>query len=430
MIYSDIEKAPRKEIEKIQLERLKKAVKYAYENVPFYKKKYDEANVSPDDIKSLEDISKLPFTTKQDLRDNYPYGLMAVDMQDIVRVHASSGTSGKPTVVFYTKADLEMWSECVARIIAAAGGTDKDIVQIAFGYGLFTGALGLHQGWEKIGAAVVPASSGNTERQVMLMKDLKVTALVSTPSYALYISEVMEKMGVKKEDLSLRLGLFGSEASSEAMHKELEKKFGIVSTDNYGLSEIIGPGVSGECVKKCGMHINEDYFYPEIVDTESLEPKKSGFGELVLTALCKEGLPIIRYRTKDITSINYEKCECGRTFARMEKIKGRSDDMLIIRGVNVFPSQIEGVLMGFNEIGGNYEIIVRREGYLDSLEVLVEVNDAQLLINFASLESLQSRIRHSLKTVLQIDAKVKLVEPLSLKRYEGKAKRVTDLRKI
>ena len=431
MIFSEIESAERSKIEEVQLKRLKHIVKYAYDNVPFYKKKYDEAGVRPEDIKDLSDITKLPFTTKQDLRDNYPYGLMAVDMEKIVRVHASSGTSGKPTVVFYTSNDLEMWSECVARLIAAAGGTSKDIVQISFGYGLFTGALGLHQGWEKIGATVIPASSGNTERQVMLMKDLKVTALVSTPSYALYISEVMEKMGIKKEELSLKLGLFGSEASSVEMHEELQRKLGLFSTDNYGLSEIIGPGVSGECREKCGMHVNEDYFYPEIIDGKSLKNQNPDiYGELVLTTLAKEGLPMIRYRTKDITRLNYDKCACGRTTVRMEKIKGRSDDMLIIRGVNVFPSQIEGVLMGFSEIGGNYEIIVRREGYLDTLEVLVEVNDASLLVNFASLENLQNKIKHSLKTVLQLEAKVKLVEPLSLKRYEGKAKRVVDLRKI
>ena len=301
---SKIEQMGRDEMRALQLERLKKIVKYAYERVPFYKKKFDEIGLKPEDIQTLEDISKIPYTTKTDLRDNYPYGLLAVPMDDIVRVHASSGTSGKPTVVAYTKNDLDMWSDCVARLIVAAGGKKSDVVQISFGYGLFTGALGLHQGWEKVGASVIPASSGNTERQVMLMKDLRATALVATPSYGLYISEVMEKMGIKKEDLKLRIGLFGSEASSPEMHKELQDKLGVFPTDNYGLSEIIGPGVSGECEYKCGMHINEDHFYPEIIDRETLMPVADGeWGELVITTLTKEGLPMLRYRTKDITRL-------------------------------------------------------------------------------------------------------------------------------
>lgn len=369
-----IEQMARDQMREIQLERLKKIVKYAYERVPFYKKKFDEIGLLPEDIKTLEDIKKIPYTTKADLRDNYPYGLLAVPMDDIVRVHASSGTSGKPTVVAYTKNDLDMWSDCMARLIVAAGGRKSDIVQISFGYGLFTGALGLHQGWEKIGATVIPASSGNTERQVMLMKDLGATALVATPSYGLYISEVVEKMGIKKEDLKLRIGLFGSEASSPEMHKELQDKLGLFPTDNYGLSEIIGPGVAGECEFKCGMHINEDHFYPEIIDKETLQPIEDGeWGELVITTLTKEGLPMLRYRTKDITRLIKDKCQCGRTTVRMDKIQGRSDDMLIIRGVNVFPSQIEGVLMSMPEIGGNYEIIVERIGHMDKLTINVEV---------------------------------------------------------
>ncbi len=426
-----IEQMERAEMRKLQLERLKKIVKYAYEKVPFYKNKFDEIGLKPEDIQTLEDIKKIPYTTKTDLRDNYPYGLLAVPMDDIVRVHASSGTSGKPTVVAYTKNDLDMWSDCVARLIVAAGGRKSDIVQISFGYGLFTGALGLHQGWEKIGATVIPASSGNTERQVMLMKDLKATALVATPSYGLYISEVMEKMGLKKEDMNLRIGLFGSEASSPEMHKELQDKLGVFPTDNYGLSEIIGPGVAGECEYKCGMHINEDHFYPEIIDRESLEPVGDGeWGELVITTLTKEGLPMLRYRTKDITRLITEKCECGRTTTRMDRIQGRSDDMLIIRGVNVFPSQIEGVLMSIPEIGGNYEIVVERIGHLDKLTINVEVKDDCLLDNYSKLEDLVKKVRQKLKVVLQIDAVVKLVEPQSLKRFEGKAKRVTDLRKL
>ena len=379
----------------------------------------------------MEDIKKIPYTTKADLRDNYPYGLLAVPMDDIVRVHASSGTSGKPTVVAYTKNDLDMWSDCMARLIVAAGGRKSDIVQISFGYGLFTGALGLHQGWEKIGATVIPASSGNTERQVMLMKDLGATALVATPSYGLYISEVVEKMGIKKEDLKLRIGLFGSEASSPEMHKELQDKLGLFPTDNYGLSEIIGPGVAGECEFKCGMHINEDHFYPEIIDKETLQPIEDGeWGELVITTLTKEGLPMLRYRTKDITRLIKDKCQCGRTTVRMDKIQGRSDDMLIIRGVNVFPSQIEGVLMSMPEIGGNYEIIVERIGHMDKLTINVEVKDIGLLDNYSKLEDLVKKVKQKLKVVLQIDAVVRLVEPQSLKRFEGKAKRVTDLRKI
>ncbi len=426
-----IEQMARDQMREIQLERLKKIVKYAYERVPFYKKKFDEIGLLPEDIKTLEDIKKIPYTTKADLRDNYPYGLLAVPMDDIVRVHASSGTSGKPTVVAYTKNDLDMWSDCMARLIVAAGGRKSDIVQISFGYGLFTGALGLHQGWEKIGATVIPASSGNTERQVMLMKDLGATALVATPSYGLYISEVVEKMGIKKDDLKLRIGLFGSEASSPEMHKELQDKLGLFPTDNYGLSEIIGPGVAGECEFKCGMHINEDHFYPEIIDKETLQPIEDGeWGELVITTLTKEGLPMLRYRTKDITRLIKDKCQCGRTTVRMDKIQGRSDDMLIIRGVNVFPSQIEGVLMSMPEIGGNYEIIVERIGHMDKLTINVEVKDIGLLDNYSKLEDLVKKVKQKLKVVLQIDAVVRLVEPQSLKRFEGKAKRVTDLRKI
>ena len=422
---SKIEQMGRDEMRALQLDRLKKIVKYAYERVPFYKKKFDEIGLKPEDIKTLEDISKIPYTTKTDLRDNYPYGLLAVPMDEIVRVHASSGTSGKPTVVAYTKNDLDMWSDCVARLIVAAGGKKSDVVQISFGYGLFTGALGLHQGWEKVGASVIPASSGNTERQVMLMKDLGATALVATPSYGLYISEVMEKMGIKKEDLKLRIGLFGSEASSPEMHKELQDKLGVFPTDNYGLSEIIGPGVSGECEYKCGMHINEDHFYPEIIDRETLMPVADGeWGELVITTLTKEGLPMLRYRTKDITRLITDKCKCGRTTTRMDKIQGRSDDMLIIRGVNVFPSQIEGVLMSIPEIGGNYEIVVERIGHLDKLTINVEVKEVALLDNYSKLEDLVKKVRQKLKVVLQIDAVVKLVEPQSLKRFEDKAKRV------
>lgn len=432
MYDSKIEQMSRDEMTALQTERLVKAVAYAYERVPLYKERFDEIGLKPNDIKGLDDITKIPFTVKTDLRDNYPYGLLAVPMTDIVRVHASSGTSGKPTVVAYTKGDLDMWSDCMARLIVAAGGNKDDIVQISFGYGLFTGALGLHQGFEKIGATVVPASSGNTERQVMLLKDLGVTALVATPSYGLYIAEVMDKLGITKDEMKLRIGLFGSEASSPEMHAELQERLGLIPTDNYGLSEIIGPGVSGECLSKCGMHINEDHFYPEIVDPNTLKPVADGeWGELVLTTLTKQGMPMMRYRTKDITRLLRERCECGRTLVRMDKIQGRSDDMLKIRGVNVFPSQIEGVLLNIPELGGgNYEITVTRDGHMDKLEIRVELRDTSLIDDFSALESLVGKIKHNLKTVLQIDAVVKLCEPLSLKRYEGKAKRVIDLRKM
>jgi phenylacetate-CoA ligase len=421
----------REEMRALQLQRFKHIVRYAYDNVPFYKKLYDDAGFDPDSLKSLDDVKRIPFTVKSDLRDNYPYGLCAVPLSDLVRVHASSGTSGNPTVVTYTKKDLDMWSDCCARFLAAAGATSKDIVQISFGYGLFTGALGLHQGCEKLGMLVIPASSGNTERQLKLLKDLQVTALVATPSYALYLGEMMTKLGYKREEFKLRLGFFGSEASSEAMFTELKEKLNVFPTDNYGLSEIIGPGVSGECTEKCGMHISEDHFYPELINPDTLEYVPEGeLGELVLTTLTKEGMPIIRYRTKDLTSLNYSPCACGRTTVRMSKLRGRTDDMLIIRGVNVFPSQIEGVLMEIPEVGGQYEIYVTRENHLDKLEVRVEVGDGELLTDYKNLKKLEEKIKHKLKTVLQIEAQVKLVEPLTLKRFEGKSKRVHDLRNI
>ncbi len=420
----------RDEMRALQLGRLKEIVKYAYERVPFYKKKYDEAGVRPSDIKTLDDIRRLPFVTKVDLRENYPYGLLAVPVSELARIHASSGTSGKPTVVAYTKEDMEDWTECVARLVVAAGGRSDDIVQICFGYGLFTGALGLHQGWERIGAAVIPASTGNSERQLMLMKDLGATAIVATPSYALHLAEVMEKSGMKPEDFRLRVGMFGSEASSEEMHRELAEKLHLFPTDNYGLSELIGPGVSGECEYKCGMHINEDYFYPEIVDPETLEQTDgSDYGELVLTSLTKKSMPMIRYRTKDVTKIDYSPCKCGRTTARMAKLKGRTDDMLIIKGVNVFPSQIEGVLLSFREFGSTYEIIVTREDYQDKLEVKVELVDDSIVGDYGAIEKLSRDLRHALRTVLQIDAKVTITEHMSLARSEGKAKRVIDKRK-
>ena len=425
-----IETAARADMEKLQLSRLKDCVGRVYKNVPLYKEKFDRAGLKPADIKSLNDIRNIPFTLKDDLRDTYPFGMFAVPQKQIVRVHASSGTTGKPTVVGYTKNDLDMWSSVMARLCCAGGVTPEDTAQVAFGYGLFTGAFGLHYSLEKIGAMVIPASSGNTEKQIMLMKDFGSTVLVSTPSYALYISEVMEKMGIDpKRDLKLKYGLFGAEASTEHMRDQLEKRLNIIATENYGLSEIIGPGVSGECTHKCGMHINEDHFLVEIIDPVSGEVLKDGEqGEVVITAMSKEALPILRYRTKDISYLIPEKCTCGRTLKRMAKITGRSDDMLTIRGVNVFPSQIETVLLSSQEVEPHYEIIVRRENWLDQLEVLVELADASLLDNYSKLESLQNTIRAELKTILSLDAKVTLVQPSTLKRFQGKAQRVTDLR--
>lgn len=424
----DMETMPRKDIEKLQLERLKWLVGYCIDNIPFYNKRLAEAGVTPEKIKSLSDIQYIPYTTKADIRDTYPFGLFGQPMKKIVRIHASSGTTGKPTVVGYTKKDLDTWSDCMARLCVAAGTTDEDIVQIAFGYGLFTGALGLHYALEKIGCTVVPTSSGNTEKQIMLMQDFQTTALVSTPSYAQYIGEMARELGVI-DNINLKLGLFGSEGCTEEMRGQIEKTLGLFATDNYGMSELMGPGVAGDCIYREGMHINEDHFYPEIIDSKTGEvlPKGSQ-GELVITTLTKEGIPMLRYRTKDITQINYEPCKCGRTFARMSKIKGRSDDMLKIRGVNVFPSQIESVLMKFDEIAPHYQLVVTRANYSDALEVKVELADGSLLENYAALEKLRNKIHHDLKTVLGIETKVSLVEHKSLERFQGKAKRIIDLR--
>ena len=426
----NVECAQRKDMQSIQLERLKRVVAAAYEKVPFYRNRFDEIGLRPEHIKTLKDIEKIPFTTKDDLRDNYPYGLFAEPLKKIVRVHASSGTTGKPIVVGYTRNDIENWSECVARLIVAAGGSDDDIAQVVFGYGLFTGGFGLHYGLEKVGITVVPSSSGNSERQIMLLQDFGATILVGTPSYALYLSELAEEMGVARDKHKLRLGLFGGEGHTPEMRAEIEKRWGILATENYGLSEIVGPGVSGECSFQCGMHINEDHFYPEIIDSKTGESLNYGEkGELVLTTLTKEGIPMLRYRTKDITILEPDQCKCGRTTVRMKKVLGRTDDMLIIRGVNVFPSQIESVLVGMQEIGPHYQIIVSRRGYLDEIEVLVELIDGSLLERFSELEKLENKIRHKLRTVLQIDAKVRLVEPKTIERSTGKAKRIIDLRK-
>ncbi len=425
------ETMPRKELEKLQLERLRRIACYCYERVKMYHDKFDSVKFDPYKIKSLSDIKYMPFTTKADFRDNYPFGMFAVPKRDIVRFHASSGTTGKPTVVGYTKNDLDMWSDCMARLVTAAGATADDTVHIAFGYGLFTGALGLHYGLEKIGATVVPTSSGNTEKNVMLMKDFEATALVSTPSYALHIAEVIESMGYKiGEDIKLTLGLFGSEGCTVEMRDQIEKSLGVFATDNYGMSELIGPGVSGECRERSGLHFNEDHFLPEIIDPLTGEVLPQGErGELVITTLTKEALPVLRYRTRDITRLDYEPCKCGRTHCRMDKTTGRSDDMLKIRGVNVFPSQIESVIMTIPQVAPYYELVVDREGNADTLEVRVELAAAELLDSYKNLEQLRENVKHRLKTVLGIQTKVSLVEPKSMARSAGKAKRIIDNRK-
>lgn len=424
----DAETMSRKQIEDLQLERLKWLVDYCSKNIPFYHDRLEKAGVTADKIKCLEDIKYIPYTTKADIRDNYPFGLFGQPTKNIVRIHASSGTTGKPTVVGYTKNDIENWTTCMARLCVASGATEDDIAQVAFGYGLFTGALGLHYGLERIGATVVPTSSGNTEKQIMLMQDFQTTILVATPSYAQYIGEKAREMGVI-DKLNLRLGLFGSEGCTEELRSQIEKTLGVFATDNYGMSELMGPGVSGECQHRCGLHINEDHFLMEVIDPETLDvlPKGSK-GELVVTTLTKEGIPMLRYRTKDITQIDYYTCKCGRTFARMSKIMGRTDDMLKIRGVNVFPSQIESVLMNFNNIAPHYQLVITRAKFTDALEVKIELADGSLLENYSELENLRNAIHHDLKTVLGIETKVSLVEHKSLERFQGKAKRILDLR--
>ena len=432
MIWSKEETLSRKEIESIQLERLKETVHKVYDRVLPYRAKMDAAGVKPDDIKSLKDLSRLPFVTKQDMRDNYPFGLFACDRDDLVRIHASSGTTGKPTVVGYTKSDMQVWTECVSRIACMGGATKKDVAQICFGYGMFTGALGLHYGLENIGATVIPSSTGNSEKQIMYMRDFGTTLLVATPSYALRLAEVARSMGIDPEkDLKVKIGLFGSELLTDSMRAEAHKYWGkdMLITSNYGMSELMGPGVSGECEQLCGMHINEDFFIPEIIDPETGEVKPEGEkGELVITCIKKDGLPLIRYRTKDITRLFYEPCKCGRTFVRMENLSGRSDDMLKIRGVNVFPGQIEDVILAFKELGPHYEIIVEREGYSDKLTIRVEL--LKSTDSYAELDNLSKSIRYKLHVVLGLDANVLLESPNTLQRFEGKAKRIKDLRKL
>lgn len=425
------ETMPREDLEKVQLERLQKTIERVYYNVPFYRQKFQEAGLEPGDIKSLADLSKLPFTTKQDLRDNYPFGMFAVPMSEIVRVHASSGTTGKPTVVGYTRGDINTWSETMARTLTCGGATKDSVIQVAFGYGLFTGGLGAHYGAERIGASVIPISGGNTQRQIMLMQDFGTTVLACTPSYAIYIAETMEEMGIDRSRLKLKYGVFGAEPWSERMRAEIEKRLKIIAIDIYGLSEVIGPGVASECLEQDGLHVFEDHFIPEVIDPATGETLPYGEkGELVFTTITKEGIPVIRYRTRDVTCLKEATCNCGRTSIRMNKVMGRTDDMLIIRGVNVFPSQVESILLEIGETEPHYLLIVDRKGSLDELEVQVEVSPAMFTDKIKGLEDLEKKIGHRLESVLGISAKIKLVEPHSIPRSEGKSVRVIDHRKL
>ncbi len=433
MIFNEeFETLPREALEALQLKRLQQVAERVYHTVGFYKKAFDEAGVYPDDIKRLDDIKKLPFTTKQDLRDNYPFGLFSVPMSNIVRLHASSGTTGKATVVGYTRRDIETWSRLMARSFVAAGLTKNDIIHNAYGYGLFTGGLGAHYGAEMLGASVVPMSGGNTKRQLMILQDFGPTAICCTPSYVLYLAEQGEEMGIDMKSLKLRVGILGAEPWSERMRDEIEDRLGIKALNIYGLSEVIGPGVSMECVEgRNGLHVFEDHFIVETINPETGETVLNGEeGELVFTALTKEAFPLIRYRTGDMSRLMKEPCRCGRTLARMARISGRSDDMLIIRGVNVFPSQIENILLGIEGLEPHYELIVDRDGKLDTLEIRVEVSETSFSDEVRTLQKLERRISKDVKDYLGVSAAVKLVEPKSLQRFEGKAQRVIDKRKI
>lgn len=424
------ETMPREALEALQLKRLQAVVERVYHLVDFYRRRMDQMGVTPQHIRTLADLKELPFTTKQDLRDNYPFGMFAVPMVQVVRIHASSGTTGKPTPVAYTQRDLETWSELMARTLAAAGTHRGDIVHNAYGYGLFTGGLGFHYGAERLGAAVIPVSGGQTRRQIMLLQDFGPTILVCTPSFALYLAEVGKEMDVDFRGLQLRVGIFGAEPWTEGMRLEIEKRLNLEAVDIYGLSEIIGPGVSIECIEaKQGLHLFEDHFLPEIINPATLETEPAGeTGELAITTLTKEALPLLRYRTRDITSLNYAPCKCGRTIVRMNRLQGRSDDMLIIRGVNVFPSQIESVLMETPGVAPHYQLIVDRQGQLDTLEVQVEVDEAAFSDEVKQLQALAQDIQRKIKDYFTVSVKVKLVEPQSIPRSEGKAKRVIDRR--
>jgi phenylacetate-CoA ligase len=430
-IRDEVETIPPQDMEKLQVERLRAGVERVSKTVPFYREKLSEAGVTAGSIRSLDDLARLPFTTKSDLRDHYPFGLLAAPMKEVVRLHASSGTTGKPTVVAYTRNDLNLWSELMARTFAAAGVTEDDVVHNAYGYGLFTGGLGFHYGAERLGATVIPVSGGNTKRQLMLMRDFGSTVLCCTPSYSLLIAEVAEEDGVDLKSLPLKVGLFGAEPWSERMREEIESRLGLVALNVYGLSEVIGPGVSVECTEKQGMHIFEDHFIPEIIDPNTGERLPDGeMGELVFTCVTKEALPLLRYRTRDRTRLIREKCACGRTTVRMERIVGRTDDMIIIRGVNVFPSQIETVLLQVGEVAPHYQIVVDRSAdYMDELDVLVEA-PAEVYGNKDGLIQLEKRLSYEVQSALGITCNVKLVGPREIERSEGKAVRVVDKRTL
>ncbi|MGD8383027.1 MAG: phenylacetate--CoA ligase [Syntrophobacterales bacterium] len=433
MIYNEeYETMPREALEAIQLRRLQRTVERVHKAVPFYKKRFDELGIKVDDVKSLADLRKLPFTYKDDLRDNYPFGMFTVPMDDVVRIHASSGTTGKPTVVGYTARDIQTWSELMARTLMAGGATKGDMIHNAYGYGLFTGGLGFHYGAEELGASVIPISGGNTKRQVMIMTDFGPTILTCTPSYALLIAEVAEEMGVDFREFNFKAGIFGAEPWSEQMREEIERKLNLKAMDIYGLSEIIGPGVSVECIEaQNGLHIFEDHFIPEIIDPDTEEVLPYGTpGELVFTTITKEAFPVIRYRTRDISVLHLQPCQCGRTMVRMGRVQGRSDDMLIIRGVNVFPSQIESVIMEIDGIEPHYQLEVAREGRLDTLTVKVEVNEKVFSDEVKNLQIMERELEKNIKEMLSVSAQVKLVEPKSIQRTEGKAVRVVDKRKI
>ena len=420
----------REEMNNLQSARLRKIVDRVYHNVEPYRKKMQQAGLEPGDINGIEDLHKLPFTTKDDLRDNYPFGLFAAPQSDIVRIHASSGTTGKATVVGYTRKDIDVWRECVARCCTMAGLGKDDIIQVAYGYGLFTGCLGGHYGAEHLGATVVPMSTGNTKKLIDMMIDFQATGLMCTPSYLMHIAEVIEEMGVK-DKIKLKATINGAEPWTENMRKQIEERLGIHAHDIYGLSEIMGPGVACDCIHHKGLHIFEDHFLPEIIDPKTLQPVAPGeTGELVITTLTKEGIPLIRYRTKDLTSLSYDKCECGRTTARISRFKGRSDDMLIIRGVNVFPSQVEAALLTVDGITPNYQIVVDRVNYQDTLEILVEVEERFFSDEIKELEGLTKKIGHTIQQAIGLSAKIKLVEPKTIERSMGKAVRVIDKRKF
>ncbi len=432
MIYDeDFETLPREALEAIQLKRLQSLAEKAYATVPFYKKAFDEKGVKPGDIKSLQDLHKLPFTMKQDLRDNYPFGMFATPLENVVRIHASSGTTGKPTVVGYTRRDINTWSELMARTLAAAGAHKGDIVHNAYGYGLFTGGLGFHYGAERLGTSVIPVSGGNTKRQILLMKDFGPTVLTCTPSYSLHLADVAAEEGIDFKSLDFRVGVFGAEPWTENMRKDIENRLGIDAVDIYGLTEIIGPGVSVECVEaKNGLHVFEDHFIPEIIDPATGEPLAYGeTGELVFTTLTKEAFPLIRYRTRDLSVLYHEPCKCGRNLVRMGRITGRSDDMLIIRGVNVFPSQIESVLMAREDVAPHYVLIVDRQEHMDTLEVHVEVDEGVFSDAVKHLQRMEQDIEKDIKDLLGVSCKVRLVEPKTIQRSQGKAQRVIDKRK-